>query len=35
VPGEYSNESVHEKLHELAGHLGLKAIPRISSFPPH
>ena len=30
----YTNESVHEKLHELAGHLGLKDIPRISAFPP-
>ncbi|MBN1205401.1 MAG: hypothetical protein JXB05_10800 [Myxococcaceae bacterium] len=32
---EYTNESVHEKLHELAGHLGLKDIPRISAFTPH
>jgi len=29
---EYNNESVHEKLHEIAGRLGLKRFP--SAGPP-
>jgi len=28
----FNNESVHEKLHELAGHVGLKKFPPVS--PP-
>lgn len=29
---EFNNESIHEKLHEIAGRLGLKRFP--SSGPP-
>lgn len=32
---EFANESIHEKLHELAGRLGLKDIPPMSAFTPH